>query len=319
MRETQQNTQWSEPCYEFTFTIFIPTYNRAHTLPRALNSIERQTFRDFEVLIIDDGSTDGTQKLVRQWQRQALFPIVYKWQENQGKNAAHNAALPRIRGRFTVILDSDDALASEALARLKHHWNAIPDAQKAQFAGVEGLCAHMDDDRIAGSRFPEDIMDSNYLDIRKKYGVTGDKKGAVRTNILREFPFPRISGEKHIRESLLWKRISQKYQFRYINEVIQLIEYQAGGLSANTFNLRMRNPQGFRFYYLEEVNIHGKNDALSKRLSSCVKYVRYSLHSGIGYIQQVRGISSPLLWLLSAPIGTLKWIVDRFKLKFSRR
>lgn len=63
-----------------SFTIFTPTYNRAHTLPRVYESIRRQTRRDFEWVIVDDGSTDGTETLVQQWQKEANdFPIRYFW------------------------------------------------------------------------------------------------------------------------------------------------------------------------------------------------------------------------------------------------
>ena len=58
-----------------TITVFTPAYNRARTLRRAFESLKRQTSNDFEWLIIDDGSSDGTDKLVEQFKREADFPI----------------------------------------------------------------------------------------------------------------------------------------------------------------------------------------------------------------------------------------------------
>jgi glycosyltransferase involved in cell wall biosynthesis len=299
----------------FLFTIFIPTYNRAHTLPRALKSVDGQSFRDFEVLLIDDGSTDETKALIVEWQDRVGFPIVYHWQPNQGKHAAHNAALEHARGELTVILDSDDMLAPDALEKLRNHWQSIPEEERRSYAGVEGLCAHMGDGRIAGTRFPEDVMDSDYIEIRKKLGITGDKKNAVRTDLLRRYPFPRFEGERHIRPSLLWKRLSQEYRFRYVNEVIQLVEYQQEGLSANRFHLRMANPRGFSYYFREEVNVHGRRDGFRRRLRNCSRYVRYSLHAGNGLGKQMKEIDDTVLWVLSLPKGITGWMLDRIRLR----
>ncbi len=286
-------------------------------MERALESIQDQTFRDFEVLIIDDGSTDDTPQLVQKWQDKVSFPIVYHWQPNQGKHVAHNTALNFSRGKFTVILDSDDMLVPEALEKLKRYWDLIPEDEKDGFAGVEGLCAHMEDGRIAGTPYPSAPLDSDYIEIRKRYKVGGDKKNAVRTDLLRRFPFPQFPGEKHMRPSLLWKRLSHDYKFRYINEVIQLIEYQPGGLSSDRFPLRMRNPRGFRFYFREDINLRSERYDLKDRFDNCARYVRYSFHCGIGPLRQYQEINARILWAISLPKGLLDWARDRIRMRIS--
>ena len=295
----------------FIFTIFIPTFNRANTLNRALESVQDQTFRDFEVLIIDDGSTDGTPQLVQKWQEKVAFPIVYHWQHNQGKHVAHNTALNFARGKLTVILDSDDMLVPEALERLKRHWDLIPEGERDSFAGVEGLCAHMEDGRVAGTLYPDAPLVSDYIEIRKKYNVGGDKKNAVRTDLLKRFPFPQFPGEKHMRPSLLWKRLSIDYKFLYINEIVQLIEYQADGLSSDRFPLRVNNPHGFRFYYMEETNLNASRYGLFERFRNCTRYVRYSFHAGIPIRQQFEDVDRVFLWCISLFPGYIDWLRDR--------
>ena len=297
------------------FTIFIPAYNRADLLPRAFESIEAQRFTDFEVLVIDDGSTDRTRDVVIQWQAKAEFTLRYYWQENRGKPAAHNAALDKIRGEFTVILDSDDTLAPDALQILKKHWDNIPAKLRASFAGVEGLCAVMGGGQIAGSRFPSDIFDSNYLEMRHRYKVVGDKKCAVRTEVLRRFPFPLFENEKDLRESIIWCRMAHEYRFRYINEIIQYIEYQPSGLSSRSVWRRARSPQGFRLAFKEMLNDHWRYCSKRELAGYARRYVRCSLHAGIGLMQQAADIHRKGIWLVSLPGGILGWLKDRFTLR----
>lgn len=295
------------------FSIFIPTYNRAHLLPRALESIAAQTCRDFEVVIVDDGSTDGTAALVAAWQARGEFPIAFRRQENQGKHGAHNTALPFLRGELTVILDSDDLLVPDALERLGRHWDAIPLEQRPTFSGVEGLSAFFDG-RLNGSGLPQAVLDADYLALRRRHGVRGDMKGCVRTDLLRRFPYPRFAGERHIRPSLLWNRIGREYRTRFVNEVIQRVEFQPGGLSSNRLRLRTSNPRGFRHYYLEEARQRDPSASLSDQLAACADYVRYSLHAGIGPARQARDLGRPWLWLASLPRGTVAFLADRAKL-----
>lgn len=299
----------------YRFTIFIPTYNRAQLLPRALESVEQQTFHDFEVVIIDDGSTDNTAEIVKVWQTRGDFPVLYHYQPNQGKPAAHNTGVEKAQGFFIVNLDSDDLLTPNALELLDQHWREIPDTDKPNFAGVEGLCAMLSDHSIAGDRFPEDIFDSNYLELRLKLHISGDKKNAIRTDVLREFPFPLFPGEKHIRQSVIWNRIARKYQFRYINEIIQYIEYQPDGLSAGAFWRRIHSPKSYRLTYQELVNDYAEYYSAAQNFKTMAKYVRFSLHCGVPLSRQRSEIKDKRLWLMALPKGWLSYLNDRRKIK----
>ena len=114
----------------YTFTVFTATYNRAHTLHRVWESLCVQTFRDFEWLIIDDGSTDGTEAIVRAWQAEADFDIRYMWKPNEGKHTAYNVAIQCAQGRFFIPFDSDDECVPDALERLNAIWESIPQERR---------------------------------------------------------------------------------------------------------------------------------------------------------------------------------------------
>lgn len=97
-------------------TIFTPTYNRAYRLPNLYKSLQEQTCKDFEWLVVDDGSTDNTSKLFEQWQAEEnSFPIRYFKQPNGGKHRAINRGVKEAKGELFFIVDSDDTLSSNAI------------------------------------------------------------------------------------------------------------------------------------------------------------------------------------------------------------
>src|SRR5664279_25603 len=107
------------------FTVFTPTYNRAHTVGRVFDSLRAQTFRDFEWLAVDDGSTDNTPELIASWAAKSNFPLRNFRQAHTGKHIAHNFAMREARGEFFMVVDSDDALEPRALERLHAVWLEI--------------------------------------------------------------------------------------------------------------------------------------------------------------------------------------------------
>src|SRR4028119_2117569 len=227
----------------FLFTVFTPTYNRAHTLHRVYDSLKAQTYRDFEWLIVDDGSTDDTKQLVEQWQKEANFPIRYIYQENAGKHVACNRGVREAKGELFLTFDSDDACVPEALERFKYHWDSIPEDKRDNFSAVTALCVDQDG-KLVGNTFPFDITDSNSIEIHTKYNSFGDKWGFQRTEVLKEFPFPEFPGEKFIAEGIVWNRLSSKYQTRYVNEKLKIVEYREDGITASSARMRARHPRG---------------------------------------------------------------------------
>src|SRR3954466_3782814 len=103
--------------FRYTYTVFTPSYNRAHLLPRVYESLEKQTFRDFEWLVVDDGSKDNTAQVIKELAAKASFPVRYVAKPNGGKPTAVNRGAQEAQGRLITILDSDDWFKPEALER----------------------------------------------------------------------------------------------------------------------------------------------------------------------------------------------------------
>lgn len=105
------------------FSIIIPSYNRAGTLGRAIESVHNQSFPCFEVIVVDDGSTDHSQKVV-----EAFTKINYFYQENKGVSAARNRGAQIATGDWLIFLDSDDELLPKALEEFYKANNLFIDA-----------------------------------------------------------------------------------------------------------------------------------------------------------------------------------------------
>lgn len=298
-------------------TVLTPTFNRVQLLSRIHQSLVAQTGRDFEWIVVDDGSTDGTGVLVQAWAAESPFPIRYVWQENAGKHVAVNRGVQLARGELLLILDSDDWLVPNALARVGYWWGSIPEAQRDEFAGVAGLCAFPSGE-VVGTRFPNDVLDSNSIEVRVRYRVQGDKCEVWRTDVLRQHPFPEDLGS-FVTEGLVWNRIARRYGLRFVNEVWMVKEYQPHGLSARSLELRVGSPQAAKVYYKEFAETPDMGIPFTRRLREYANFTRFSLHGQIPLAQQAIEVRFKGLWAAATPIGFLLYLRDRLKLGGQRR
>lgn len=232
-------------------TILTPTYNRASLLPRLFDSLRCQTNKDFEWIVVDDGSTDDTREVVANLKEKCggAFPMGYVYKANGGKHMAINIGAERARGELLFIADSDDLLIDDALETVANSWHDISDDKS--FAGIAGLDIAMDTREVIGSGLPQEHIDCNAIDIRYRHHVTGDMKEVFRTEVLREFPFPEFTGERFCPEQLVWFRMARRYRLRYINKPIYIADYQPDGITAGITRARMRNPSASMLTYAE--------------------------------------------------------------------
>ncbi|NLF03256.1 MAG: glycosyltransferase family 2 protein, partial [Anaerolineales bacterium] len=104
-----------------TVSVIIPTYNRLAYLQEAIDSVLAQTYTDYEIIVVDDGSTDGMGDALRALYRDHLGGrLRYRWQENAGRSAARNAGVTLSQGKYLAFLDDDDTYLPHKLARQVH-------------------------------------------------------------------------------------------------------------------------------------------------------------------------------------------------------
>ncbi len=204
-----------------TVTILTPSYNRAHTLPRVFESLQRQTFKNFEWLVIDDGSTDNTKEIIEGFQKIADFKIRYYHQENQHKFLTFFRGIDLAEGKYFSPLDSDDALPKDSMEILVSTWESIPESQNIVF--VSTLCEDQFGN-IVGDHFPKVPLICTIFDMRYKFKIKGDKWGMGKTEIYKKMKlnFGDLSGKGFIPEGVFQFQFD-KLGFHYcINEVTRI-------------------------------------------------------------------------------------------------
>jgi glycosyltransferase involved in cell wall biosynthesis len=311
--EGLESTTAERPEERYTFTVFTPTYNRAHTLPRTYESLEAQTFKDFEWLVIDDGSTDDTESVVREWLRGSSFPIRYIRQANVGKHISTNRAADLAAGELMGTLDSDDWYAPNALERFLFHWESIPEERRDEFVGVVGLCADRTGAMI-GVRFPQPVMDSDYFEMQFVLGAVGDKAGVGRTEINRRFRFPELEPGGYVPESIVYNRMARHYKARLVNEVLMFKEHQPGGVSPSAGIARAQAPRTSRLYYQELIE---RRSSLPRTFvfRHHANHTRFALHAGDGLRGSRSGAASVAWWATTLPVGVALYLRDRLVLR----
>lgn len=302
---------------QFSFTVLTPTYNRAHTLLRAYESLCNQQFSDFEWLIIDDGSTDNTRELIEQWQENSPFPIRYVWQKNQHKKTAFNNGVKQAWGRLLVVLDSDDALAPDALNQMWACWRSIPAEQREGYIAVTGLCARPDGS-IVGDKYPKDVMDMTSMDMIFRHSVKGEKFGCMQTEVLKYFPFPE-NIEGFVPESVVWRAIARKgYLTRFVNQVFRVYYETEGSLSEDGAQSGQKHALGLLLLARDTVVecLPWFKYQPAAFLMAAARYTRFRLHLRAGGVKlpglaQLRGLMPTLLVATMYPLGVLLYLRDK--------
>lgn len=296
-------------------TVFTPTYNRAHTLPRLYESLKKQTCKDFEWLVIDDGSTDNTPIIFEELLKDDnCFKTRYIRVKNGGKNRAINLGLREAKGRYFMILDSDDMLTDDSVEFVCHKMSEIESTPC--FIGISGKKADLLTGLPVGvndnSYCEEGYTDCNNLE-RRQFGLHRDMAEVFFTDKLKKYEFKVWDGEKFTPEEVVWNQIAlDGYKLRWFNKITYLCEYQQGGLSDSAWRLLHDNPMGYAMMFDQKLIIER---SLKDLLRNSIQYTSCCFLAGeLGMIVKSR---LPCLTLGLSPLALLLSL--RRKRQFKRR
>lgn len=248
-------------------TIFTPTYNREKNLPVLYKSLLKQTYKNFEWLIVDDGSSDNTRQLVNSFIDENKIDIRYIYQKNSGKHIAFNTGVTNAKYNLFMCIDSDDYLVDDILCEIINTWKMVKKNYNTQV--VCGLLAHR------GKNSKETMFGEHFVNPYKLSTVRQEMENGYfettmlhLTSILKEFPFPYFEGEKFLTEDIIWRQIDAKYKYYVVPKVWTICEYLQDGLTktTNIFNYPNGEAEYFKVRYFTSLTIFEKLKEYSKYL-----------------------------------------------------
>jgi len=214
------------PDQSLKVSIITPTYNRADFLPVAIESVQAQSFPDWEMLIVDDGSTDNTAELVNRYSAQDSR-IRYFQQPNQGQSVARNHALGEARGEFICFLDSDNAWLPDKLEKQLAVFQQEPDVDI-----VYGDCITINEqgDEISRANMKRHSG-------RITLHLLKDNCVSMNTTMIRRRCFDEMGGfdegDRLAEDYELWLRFSTRFRFHYIPEYLAYYRVMENQLSSD--------------------------------------------------------------------------------------
>ena len=289
-------------------TIFTPTYNRAHTIERTYHSLCRQSCKEFDWLIIDDGSTDNTASIVKAWVAENKIPIRYVYKENGGLYTGYNVAYSLIESELCVCVDSDDYMPDDAVEKIYRCWIERGDEQ---YAGLIGLDFHLDGTPIGG-HFPTGLDDVWFMDLYIKKLHLGDVKPVLRTDLMKTVaPMVGFEGEKNFNPAYMMMQVCDRYPILLLNENLCFVDYQTGldSMSAGIWKQYRNSPHSFQKQRILELQL--VHNSWKNRIRVAIHYVASSLIAhDKGWLRksQKKGIT-----LLVSPMGLVLYLLILYK------
>ncbi|HEM5163554.1 TPA: glycosyltransferase [Streptococcus suis] len=226
--------------------IFTPTYNRKHHLQQLYVSLLQQANKNFIWLIVDDGSSDQTNELVKEWQNDNQIQIIYEYQKNQGKHAAYNKAL-EIMGYngFHVCVDSDDILSNEAVDMILQDCMRV--SKLEEYVGVVYPKIERKS-QLETKWLPAEVNSVMIPDIKLKFGLNIETCIVIKNEIASQYRFPIFESETFLSEELFYIFLSNYGSFIPHNRAVYYFDYLEGGLTNNIFSIWVRNPKGTLYF-----------------------------------------------------------------------
>ena len=207
-------------------SIITPTYNREAFLPAAIESVLAQSYKEFELIIVDDGSTDNSRELINAYADKDPR-VKYLYQENQRQSVARNYALSIAKGDFICFLDSDNYWPHDKLEKSLKAFEQHPEADI-----VYGDCITIDEQGNELHRNNMRRYSGNIAALLLKDNFVSMNTTMTRRKCFNEMGG--MSGKRRVADDYdLWLKFSARYRFQYIPEFLAYYRVMENQISSN--------------------------------------------------------------------------------------
>lgn len=295
-----------------TVTVLSMCYNKADTIMRCYESLRNQTCYDFEWIIVNDGSTDNILDIVPLFQDD-LFPVIFIDKSNEGIAPTWNRGVDLAHGELVFRVDPDDWVYPSAIEYIIKYSSYLKG--DSHLCGLVFLSTFENGEIVGYHPFKEEITRCDFNSFRIIHKAVGDRAEVCLTSVFKEFKWPSYPDERFYPESVMWRRIANKYDALYINLPIYIREYGDNCISANNSAVMRKNPKGFMDGAVSQINTIMAYPFTFQRALLCFKiacnYFRYGMYSNISYAKMIKRL--PALYLKFAfLVGGGIHIIDRY-------
>ncbi len=287
-------------------TIFTPTYNRRKYLTRLYDSLCRQSDKRFLWLVVDDGSTDSTDILLRELKSKTTdFDIHYIYKSHGGLHTAYNTALENCDTYLFVCIDSDDFVTDNAVKILLDNLDRIKNDNIGGFVAPDILL----DNTVIGGDLP-DVDTLHFGELTSRYKHTGDVKLIYKTAVLKKYaPMPTFGNETTFNPCYMFMQADRSYKMAVIKEPISVVDYSSLGMHTEVFRAYTESPLSYA--ELRREFMRSPYAPLSHRMRNAVHYVSSCIFAH----EKNMLAESPckLLTILAVPFGVMLNLYIRIK------
>ncbi len=286
-------------------SILTATYNRGDLLVRLYQSILNNLYDKLSIewLIMDDGSTDNTEDIVKRFKEKEGFHIKFFKQRNQGKMQAINNLMQYVTGELVMDCDSDDYFVNNSFKEIYSKKDIL--FENDLYALI--FLKYEENNQISGNKFKKENLDTTMFDMYFKEGITGEKILVFKTDIRTKYKHEIEPNEKFITEARMYHKMDLSYGVRCFNIPIVEGRYLNNGYTSNINKTFIESPNGYYKYFYEILQRNMKNVEFKKRLYAIKHYIlfTYILHKKLDVKKVNDKINKILLYVLFIP-GIIK-------------
>lgn len=308
------------------FTIFTPTHNRAHLLPRLYESLKKQTFKDFIWLIIDDGSSDNTLEVVRKFQEDSIITINYYFIENGYLHKAMKLSAEVVTTKYIIRIDDDDELTEDCVETFYNEWKIIESNKIFDIGEIRAL-SQLDDGTIAGKYQPkinQPAIDITYTERNIKDELQLENISCRRVDIWKKLFHDEdkwlYNKVTYISDHIFWNRLSKLSRTRYIFVVLRYFHDTPASTTKRLSNLTKQsiyNKVFSRYVSINELTNYYRIKPLFFIKEVCI-YGIYAFSLRLRYADIYNALDSihmRYIFLITSPVLYLYSLIIRLKIK----
>ena len=296
-----------------SLSVCVPTYNRNTLLKRFYNSLKNQNYKikiTIEIVFVDDGSSDNTSNLIKEWINEKIFKIKYIYQKNSGRSSALRKAISNASMDYSIIMDDDCYFLNDffhILYNLKKNINNIDDVAGFAFLRKD------ENGKIIGNLFKKNYLLTDLITIRSRYKKKGDIAEITKTQILKNNLYQNYENEKRMPTGVIWLKISEKYTYYFINEAIRVTPYLQDGISKNLRIHKLKSPNSTLYYYT--LLLQNKNISIFEKFRVMVEFTRYFIiipnKNRFNHLKTINKLNKLIILILS-PLGFIFMLTDKY-------